>query len=86
MSKEAEYYLRQGQVQGSTEITKFTSESEPSATYTVFEGKTGRWFCDCPAGANGRHCKHLDWVQTWIQAGSPTPYVKKVDKKGNIIP
>lgn len=86
MSKEAEYYVRQGKEPDETEITKFLSGTDtPAATYVVFHGKSGRWMCDCPAGSNGRNCKHVGWVTDWIAKGSPVPHLIRTNKKGEVI-
>jgi hypothetical protein len=86
MTKETEYYVRQGKEVDETEITKFQDGANtPSAVYVVFHGKSGRWMCDCPAGSNGRNCKHVDWVQSWIAQGKPTPYSIRINKKGQVI-
>lgn len=80
-----EYYVREGKEPGTTELTKFQGKTEPSAVYTVFQGKSNRWFCDCPAGANGRNCKHTGWVQLWISLGRPLQYLIRTDKKGKRV-
>ena len=88
MSKEAEYYLRVVKERDNSEaveITKFQGKDEPADTYKVFKGGSGRWFCDCMAGANGRNCKHLEWAKEFIVAGKPVPYVIKINRKGERI-
>lgn len=82
MGKEAIYVLAQDGED--THMSKFSPDDDSAmATYTVFVGSSGRWFCDCPAGANGRNCKHLQWAKNFRDKGCPSPYAITVDKKGN---
>lgn len=55
-------------------VTKFEDHATPTGEYLVV-GES----CDCPAGMNGRKCKHTRMAATWLAKGQPTGFFTQLD-------